>query len=140
MLLLIIYLLHSCHSFVQLSNNFSYLMPPKLKEMDEVIRKIHVRIVSDQNNLGRRTLLVCYIMTPCIFLFPVFDTIGTFTHVCDMLFAILDDINIICCNLEYYILFQKKKRKKRKEMLENTIKQQSLSFSDGHIHALILLV
>ncbi|KAJ8619053.1 hypothetical protein MRB53_015239 [Persea americana] len=34
------------------------LMPPKLKEMDDVIKKIHMSIVSHQNNLDKRTLLM----------------------------------------------------------------------------------
>ncbi|KAL5982386.1 hypothetical protein ACLOJK_016457 [Asimina triloba] len=38
--------------------NFSALMPPKLKEMDEVIEKIHMSMILDEKNLDKHTLLV----------------------------------------------------------------------------------
>jgi len=35
------------------------LMMPKLKEMDEVIEKIHTSVILDDNNGSKQTLLVC---------------------------------------------------------------------------------
>lgn len=38
---------------------FSSLMGPKLKEMDEVIKMIHLSTIQNQENDHGRTLLVC---------------------------------------------------------------------------------
>ncbi|XP_058097022.1 GPI ethanolamine phosphate transferase 2 isoform X2 [Magnolia sinica] len=41
-----------------IGGRYSTLMAPKLKEMDEVIKKIHMSTILHQNNLDKRTLLM----------------------------------------------------------------------------------
>lgn len=42
-----------------LLNNFSLLMAPKLKEMDEVVKMIHASTILNQMNGHGHALLVC---------------------------------------------------------------------------------
>lgn len=47
-----------------LLNNFSLLMNPKLKEMDEIVKMIHTSTILNQMNGHGNALLVC-----CTFIF-----------------------------------------------------------------------
>lgn len=56
-------LLHVCLAvwilILSLSNNVSVLMPPKLREMDDVIKMIHLDSILSNDSKQGDTLLVC---------------------------------------------------------------------------------